>query len=80
MFTEVRLTYEVKTKKFSADYKYENQTSDDVSVFDNADAWFEEERAKLENEPNPRAVEPLPRHAKNCLARMLKGRLRGRKS
>ncbi len=44
----MKLVYEVKTKKFSAEYKYENQTSDDVSVFDNYDAWFEEEKAKLE--------------------------------
>ena len=48
MPTEMRLTYELKTKKFNAEYKYENQTSDDVSVFDNYDAWFEEEKAKLE--------------------------------
>ncbi len=47
MPTEMRLTYEVRTKKFSAEYKYEKQTSDNVSVFDNADAWFEEEKAKL---------------------------------
>ena len=44
----MKITYEPKTKKFNADYKYENQTSDDVSVFDNDDAWFEEEKAKLE--------------------------------
>ena len=48
MPTEMRLTYEPKTKKFNAEYKYENQTSDDVSVFGNYDAWFEEEKAKLE--------------------------------
>ena len=47
MPTEMRLTYEPKTKKFNAEYKYENQTSDDVSVFDNYDAWFEE-KAKME--------------------------------
>ena len=38
-----------KQKKFTAEYKYENQTSDKISVFDNYDAWFEEERAKLAN-------------------------------
>ncbi|MBD5433607.1 MAG: DUF600 family protein [Treponema sp.] len=48
MPTEMRLTYEPKTKKFNAEYKYENRTSDDVSVFDNQEAWFEEEKAKLE--------------------------------
>ena len=50
MPTEMRLVYEPKTKKFNAEYKYENQTSDKISVFDNYDAWFEEERAKLENQ------------------------------
>ena len=45
----MKLVYEPKTKKFNADYKYENQTSDEISVFDNYDAWFEEERAKLAN-------------------------------
>ena len=49
MPTEMRLVYEPKTKKFTAEYKYENQTSDKISVFDNYDAWFEEERAKLAN-------------------------------
>ena len=49
MPTEMRLVYEPKTKKFNAEYKYENQTSDKISVFDNYDAWFEEERAKLAN-------------------------------
>lgn len=44
----MKITYEPKTKKFNAEYKYENQTSDNVSVFDNYDAWFEEEKAKLE--------------------------------
>lgn len=44
----MKIIYEPKTKKFNADYKYENQTTDDVSVFDNYDAWFEEEKAKLE--------------------------------
>lgn len=48
MPTEMRLTYEPKTKKFNAEYKYENQTSDNISVFDNQEAWFEEEKAKLE--------------------------------
>ena len=50
MPTERRLVYEPKTKKFTAEYKYENQTSDKISVFDNYDAWFEEERAKLANQ------------------------------
>ena len=50
MPTEMRLVYEPKTKKFNAEYKYENQTSDKISVFDNYDAWFEEERAKLANQ------------------------------
>ena len=44
----MKLVYEPKTKKFNADYKYENQTSDEISVFDNYDAWFEEEKTKLE--------------------------------
>ena len=43
----MKLVYEPKTKKFNADYKYENQTTDDISVFDNDDNWFEEEKAKL---------------------------------
>ena len=44
----MKLVYEPKTKKFNAEYKYENQTSDEISVFDNYDAWFEEEKTKLE--------------------------------
>lgn len=44
----MKLMYEPKTKKFNAEYEYENQTSDDVSVFDNYDAWFEEEQRRLE--------------------------------
>ena len=44
----IKLVYEPKTKKFNADYKYDNQTTDDISVFDNDDKWFEEEKAKLE--------------------------------
>ena len=44
----MKFTYEPKTKKFNAEYTYENQTSDDVSVFDNDDAWFEEEQRRLE--------------------------------
>ena len=44
----MKLVYEPKTKKFNADYKYDNQTTDDISVFDNDDKWFEEEKAKLE--------------------------------
>ena len=43
----MKLVYEPKTKKFNAEYKYENQTTDDVSVFDNDEAWFEKEKAKL---------------------------------
>lgn len=38
--TEMKLIYETKTKQFKADYKYEKQTNDNVSVFDNADKWF----------------------------------------
>ena len=44
----MKLMYEPKTKKFNAEYTYENQTSDDVSVFDNYDAWFEEKKRRLE--------------------------------
>lgn len=44
----MKLIYEPKIKKFNAEYTYENQTSDDVSVFDNYDAWFEEEQRRLE--------------------------------
>ena len=44
----MKITYEPKTKKFNADYEYENQTSDKVSVFDNDDVWFEEEKSRLE--------------------------------
>ena len=44
----MKLIYEPKTKKFNAEYTYENKTSDDVSVFDNYDAWFEEEQRRLE--------------------------------
>lgn len=44
----MKLIYEPKTKKFNAEYTYENQTSDKVSVFDNYDAWFEEEQRRLE--------------------------------
>ena len=46
----MKLVYEPKTKKFNADYKYDNQTTDDISVFDNDDKWFEEEKTKLENQ------------------------------
>ena len=45
----MKLVYEPKTKKFNADYKYDNQTTDEISEFDNYDAWFEEVKAKLEN-------------------------------
>lgn len=44
----MKLVYEPKTKKFNAEYKYENQTTDEISEFDNYDAWFEEEKLKLE--------------------------------
>ena len=46
----MKLVYEPKTKKFNGEYKYENQTTDDVSVFDNYDAWFEEEKSRLEKQ------------------------------
>ena len=46
----MKLVYEPKTKKFNGEYKYENQTTDEISVFDNYDAWFEEEKAKLEKQ------------------------------
>lgn len=46
----MKLVYEPKTKKFNAEYKYENQTTDEVSVFDNYDAWFEEEKSRLEKQ------------------------------
>ena len=45
----MKLVFEPKTSKFTAEYKYENQTTDDISVFDNDDTWFEEVKAKLEN-------------------------------
>lgn len=47
MFTEMRLTYEVKTKKFNAEYKYDPQFTDDMGLSDIVNAWFEEEKAKL---------------------------------
>ncbi len=46
----MKLVYEPKTKKFNGEYKYENQTTDEISVFDNYDAWFEEEKSRLENQ------------------------------
>ena len=46
--TEMRLVYEPKTKKFTAEYKYENQFTDDMALSDIVNAWFEEEKAKLE--------------------------------
>ena len=46
----MKLVYEPKTKKFNAEYKYENQTTDEVSVFDNYNVWFEEEKAKFEKQ------------------------------
>jgi hypothetical protein len=45
----MKLVYEPKTKKFYADYKYENQTTDDISVFDNYDNWFEELQNSIRN-------------------------------
>ena len=60
----MKLTYEPKTKKFNAEYTYENQTSDDVSVFDNYDAWFEEEQRRLENLQNTQGITD-ERHRKN---------------
>ncbi len=50
MPTEMKLVYEPKTKKFNAEYKYENQTTDEVSVFDIQEAWFEEEKSRLEKQ------------------------------
>ena len=47
MPTEMRLVYEPKTKKFTAEYKYENQFTDDMALSDIVNAWFEEEKAKL---------------------------------
>ncbi len=46
----MKLVYEPKTKKFNAEYKYENQTTDEVSVFDNYNVWFEEEKSRLEKQ------------------------------
>ena len=46
----MKLVYEPKTKKFNAEYKYENQTTDEISVFDNYNEWFEEEKARLEKQ------------------------------
>ena len=46
----MKLVYEPKTKKINADYKYENQFTDDMALSDIVNAWFEEERAKLENQ------------------------------
>ena len=60
----VKAKYEPKTKKFNAEYTYENQTSDDVSVFDNDDAWFEEEQRRLENLQNTQGITD-ERHRKN---------------
>ena len=39
-----------KQKKLMRNINMKNQTSDKISVFDNYDAWFEEEKAKLENQ------------------------------
>ena len=47
----MKLVYEPKSKKINADYKYDNQTTDDISVFDNDDNWFEEEKAKHSGKP-----------------------------
>lgn len=38
-----------RQKKFNADYKYENQITDDISVFDNDDNWFEELQNSVRN-------------------------------
>lgn len=43
----MKLIYEPKTKKFNSEIKYDNQTTDEISVFDNYNAWFEEENNKL---------------------------------
>lgn len=43
----MKLVYEPKTKKFNAELKYENQTTDDISVFDNYYSWFEEVKSKI---------------------------------
>lgn len=53
-----------RQKKFNAEYEYENQTSDDVSVFDNYDAWFEEEQRRLENLQNTQGI-TNERYSKN---------------
>lgn len=47
MFTEMRLTYEPKTKKFDAEYKYDPQFTNDMGLSDIVNAWFDEEKAKL---------------------------------
>lgn len=36
-------------KKIQCRLKYENQTTDDISVFDNYDACFEEEKLNSKN-------------------------------
>ena len=46
----MKLVYEPKTKKFNGEYKYENQTTDEISVFDIQEAWFEEEKSRLEKQ------------------------------
>ena len=46
----MKVVYEPKTKKFTAEYKYENQFTDDMALSDIVNAWFEEEKAKLENQ------------------------------
>ena len=50
MPTEMRLIYEPKTKNFRAEYKYEKQFTDDMGLSDIVNAWFEEEKIKLENQ------------------------------
>ena len=42
----MKLVYEPKTEKFTAENQYENQTSDNISAFDIANVWFEEEKLK----------------------------------
>ena len=50
MPTEMRLIYEPKTKNFRAEYKYEKQFTDDMGLSDIVNAWFEEEKIKLESQ------------------------------
>ena len=45
--TEMRIIYDLHTKKFDVEYKYDPQTNDHISVFDNQEKWFEEEKAAM---------------------------------